>query len=145
MTHRTSMDPALDSRTRREQQRKHEKNNPPGTGDLFAPPLDTPASPEEAHARRMADARAKIEAILPEMLRSAGADGISADIVRARAESYGWLTGNEEGRTLSWLSGAIKKAGGVPTDYIASTHPNSNGRTIRRFVHRDAEQRGRAP
>jgi hypothetical protein len=143
MTHRTSMDPALDSRTRRQQQRNHEKNNPPETGDLFAAPLDTPESPEAAHARRMAEARSKIEAILPGLLRDAGASGVTVDIVRARAESYGWLTGNEEGRTLSWLSAAMKKAGGVPTSYTTSTHPNSNGRTIRVFVHRDALEEAR--
>lgn len=59
--------------------------------------------------------------------------GVTFDQVRIRAETRGILTGEEEGRTLSFGAALMKAAGGVPCEYRASKHRKSHGRTIRVF------------
>ncbi len=59
--------------------------------------------------------------------------GVTFDQVRIRAETRGWLTGAEQGRTLSFGAALMKAAGGVPCEYRASKHKNSHGRVVRVF------------
>lgn len=140
---RTSLDPGLESiRVPTRGQRSHERNNPPGMGDLFA---DAPAgapeapkpSPLEASSDRIAEMKKDLAMIAARMLAAAGTAGVTFPEVRLEAERLGKLTADEPDRTLSFGSMMMKYLGGVPTTYRPSTHPNSNGRAVRVFVHRN--------
>lgn len=101
-----------------------------------------PPEPEwethQAVAEKLQAARDRLkEQLAPlvnELLRDRGATGITVDEVRRMAETRGWLTGEESGRYLSFLSGFLKGLGAVPQGFHTSDHPNSNGRKVRVWV-----------
>lgn len=129
---RTSMDPGLESaRTTRRRQTQHERNHPAGVGDLFAPPMDTPTPPVKVREEKLAALKEKLRTLAAVMLEAADERGVTFDDVRMAAETRGFLTGDEEGRTLSFGSGLMKQCGAIPTAFVKSRHRNSNGRVVR--------------
>jgi hypothetical protein len=95
---------------------------------------------DDDRAERMDVLRANLTAIARDMLYedsltvTAGpTHGVTFDQVRIRAETRGLLTGEEQGRTLSFGAALMKAAGGIPCEYRASKHRKSHGRTVRVF------------
>jgi len=66
-----------------------------------------------------------------ELAYRAGADGITVENVRRKAVDRGLLTGQEQGRALSYLGGLMRRAGLVSTGQyrrsgIGRSHGNLN-------------------
>jgi hypothetical protein len=76
----------------------------------------------------------RLQRLAVELLERAGAHGCGFDDVRIAAETRGWLTGEENGRFLSFGSILMKKAGGVPLRTRRSKHKQSQRRRITVFV-----------
>jgi hypothetical protein len=95
---------------------------------------------EDARTADRAELQKKLQNLARELLiedaasvRTGPTHGVTFDQVRLRAETRGWLTGQEKGRTLSFGAALMKAAGGVPCEFRASKHRNSHGRLIRVF------------
>jgi hypothetical protein len=92
-------------------------------------------TPTEQHEEWVKVIRARLVTLAKERLQSAGPHGVTFDEVRFMAETRGWLTGEEAGRTLSFGASVMREAGGVATGYQASKHRKSKNRPIRIWVH----------
>lgn len=90
----------------------------------------------ELHTGPSAELKAKIQALAREMLIAAQDHGVGFDEVRHAAETRGLLTGEEDGRFLSFGSPMMKAAGGVVVRYRRSRHRNSQRRRVAVYVHR---------
>lgn len=70
-----------------------------------------------------------------ELARAAGPHGLTVCDIRIHAELRGYLTGDEQGRTLSWLHHVPRRAGLKCTGQVrASTRPRAHGNFQRTWV-----------
>jgi hypothetical protein len=91
---------------------------------------------EEQRRERIEAMKRRLQKIAREMLdedKVREGPGVAFVDVRFAAETRGLLTGEEQGRTLSFGSTLMEAAGGEPFGWKRSKHRNSNRRLVRTF------------